>query len=183
MKLESKKLRNKVIKRIRMLEIKMFGRNLGWREYWLEGRDDKGRAGGGWGEKGGQWWWISYHTGFPPTPKKWVWTNEGHTMKEKYIQNNTLTSKLCLKYYHKNHVTWNRVTCCVVSAHAAGCPLYSGTVVRNLSWTPFGQNPRCSCPDRKHKSLNEKCWKQFPCRCVISQCYCQHEKCSEVNKS
>lgn len=63
---------------------------------------------------------------------------------------------------------------CVVTAHWAGCAVLSGTVWRNSSWTPFGQNPRCSCPKRKHKLLKEKCWKQFLCCCVVSQCHCQH---------
>lgn len=57
--------------------------------------------------------------------------------------------------------------------------LQPGTVCRNLFRTPFGQNPRCSCPNKKHKSLQEKCGSQLPCWCVISQCYCQLEKCFE----
>lgn len=114
--------------------------------------------------------WLPYSLPKEISVNKWRPCNE-----IKYIQHNNLASKLCFKYSHKSHVSWNKMTHCVVIVHSwAGCTLHPGTVWRNLSETPFGQNPRCSCPNEKHKSLKEKHGKQFPRWCVISQCYCQH---------
>lgn len=114
--------------------------------------------------------WTGYHA---PFQRKFAWTND-HVMRGKYIQHNNLASKLCLKYSHKHHVSWNKYLTVWLLCTEQAVPLHPGTVGRNLSWTPFGQNPRCSCPNEKHKPLKEKCGKQFPHWGVISQCYCQH---------
>jgi hypothetical protein len=59
-------------------------------------------------------------------------------MSENYIQHNNLASKLCLKYSHKNHVNWNKMTYCVVTAHRAGCAASAWhcwkTLVSNAIW-------------------------------------------------
>lgn len=43
--------------------------------------------------------------------------NEACLMSGRYIQHNNLSSKLCLKCSHTNHVIWNKMTYCVVTAH------------------------------------------------------------------
>lgn len=99
--------------------------------------------------------WTGYHA---PFQRKFAWTND-HVMRGKYIQHNNLASKLCLKYSHKHHVSWNKMTYCVVTVHRAGCTASSWhrwkKLVLNTIWT----EPKVFMPQWEAQTFKRKMWK------------------------
>lgn len=77
-------------------------------------------------------------------------------MRGKYIQNNNLTSKLCLKYHHRNHMNWNKMTYCVVTAHQAGCTALFWHCLKKLVLNTIRTEPKVFMPQLEAQIVTRK---------------------------